>query len=104
METGVTINCNGWIKYWERKLNSLRITNDSLKLTTDQLKTIDEKMKNPELFTYSNKYVGNYTTYLTLFHNDKINTISYDAADVPLSMPSSIKRLLAEIIKIINKR
>lgn len=104
IETGMTINCDGWIRYWERKLNSLRITTDSLKLTTDQLRTLDEKMEDPELFTYSNTYVGNYTTYLTLFKDDKINNISFDASGMPLNIPSSIKNLITEINKIINKR
>ena len=102
-ENGITVYSNGVLKFWESKSNSIRIEKDSLQLSNVQIKILSDMIKNPELFSYSPKYSGNYTTYLVLMSGIQFNKISFNASDLPKDMPSSVKNIIAEIQKIYNK-
>ncbi len=102
VESGITISCEGWAKFWKRNLNSLRQTTDSVTISSDKLKKISELMKNPELFLYNNKFAGNYTTHLVLMKDIQFNQITFNESDLPANMPDVIKDLINEI-KGINK-
>jgi hypothetical protein len=102
MESGVTIFSDGNVKFWKKRLNSERQITDSLKLSEEQITKLNEISKNPELFTFSNKYTGNYTTYLLLTKGIQLNHISFNGAELPAEMPDCLKNLISEI-KIILK-
>ncbi len=97
VESGITISCEGWAKFWKRKPNSIRETTDSLSVSKDSMKKISELMTNPELFTYSNKYSGNYTTHLVVMKDIQINSISFNQSDTSANLPESVKNLISEI-------
>ncbi len=105
MESGITISCEGWAKFWKRKPNSIKETTDSVSVSNDSMKKISELMKNPELFTYNNKYTGNYTIHLVLMKDIQINSISFNQSEPPENFPESMKELISEIknIKSDNK-
>ncbi len=102
MESGVTISCEGWVKFWKQSLNSIRQTTDSVSLSSEQQKRFNQLMNNPELFSYQNKFAGNYTTYLVLMKDVQFNRMSFNEADPPENLPAAIKDLILEI-KNINK-
>ena len=97
IESGITIRCNRTVIYWERKLNSSPKITDSTKLTSAQGKTFNELMKSKELYSYKNDYRGNYTTRLTIVHNEASNTFSFNPSDLPKEMPAAIKNIITEI-------
>lgn len=102
-ETGITISSEGWAKYWKSNLNSLRQMTDSVAIPKANMEEIIRLMKKPEIFSYQNKFSGNYTTYLVLLHDIQVNQISYNGSDLPINMPKAIKDLIA-IINSINKQ
>lgn len=104
MEKGLTIECNGWLKNWERKLNPKKEILDSLILDSSTMQKIDKLMKDSEIFSYKMNNISNYTTTLILSNQEKKNIVSYNSSDVPIDLPKSIKAILSEIEKInINK-
>ena len=54
IESGVTINCNGEVRFWERKPNTNSTTIDSLRLNDKQIIEFNKMLENPELFVYKN--------------------------------------------------
>lgn len=102
LETGVTIKCDGSVVFWNKMPNSSRNVTDSLKLSDSQIRVFDTLMKNPEAFTYTNKYPENYTTNLILLKGDNFNKISFNGSDIPADLPDSIKDLIREV-QSINK-
>jgi hypothetical protein len=97
IESGITIDSNGSVRYWERKLNSSPIITDSTELTSVQLNTLNELMKSREIFTYKNDYKGNYTARLTFVNNESNNKFSFNPSEYPKDMPEVIKKIIAEI-------
>jgi len=102
MESGITIFSDGNVKFWKKKLNSERQITDSLKLSEEHVTKLNEISRNTELFTYNNKYTGNYTTYLVLTKGIQLNNISFNGSELPAEMPACLKDLISEI-KIILK-
>lgn len=102
IEKGIIIKCSGSAIKWIRKPGQVREYTDSLKLSGDQIKTFNKIIENPDLFNYENKYTGNYTTHLNILKNDKINKISFNAAEVPSGMPDAVRNLI-QVIKNIYK-
>ncbi len=100
VESGITISSQGWAKFWKKNLNSLRQTTDSVAIPSNMMKKITDLMKNPELFSYNNKFAGNYTTYLVLVQDIQFNQISFNDSEPPSNMPDVIKDLITEIKKI----
>lgn len=100
IESGVTINSDGIVKFWDRKPNSIPIIKDSLKLDDEQIKVFDQIMKNPKLFSYKNNYIGNYTTHLILTVKKNSNDVSFNPSDPPTNMPTIFSDLIAAIKKI----
>jgi hypothetical protein len=103
IESGLTILSSGTVKFWKRNPNSERRITDSLQLTEIQLKRLDDLIINPELFTYTYKFSGNYTTHLVLSKDIQSNQISFNSSDLPEEMPGSVKDLISEIKTIFNK-
>ena len=103
IESGLTIFSSGTVKFWKRNPNSERRITDSLKLSEIQLKEIDNLITNPELFTYTFKFSGHYTTHLVLSKDIQLNQISFNSSDLPEEMPVSVKNLISEIKTIFNK-
>ena len=97
VENGITISSEGWAKYWKSNLNSLRQMTDSISIPSGNMKEIIKLMKKPEIFSYQNRYSGNYTTYLVLLHDIQFNQISFNGSDLPSNMPNAIKDLIAKI-------
>ena len=97
VESGITISSQGWAKFWKKNLNSLRQTTDSVAIPSDQMARITNLMKNPKIFSYDNKYAGNYTTYLVLAQDIQFNQISFNDSEPPSNMPDVIKDLISEI-------
>ena len=100
MERGVTIDCNGWLKKWERKLNSTKTIVDSLKLSSSAMKNISKAMSDSSIYNYVMNKAANYTTSIVLTNQNKVHTISYNSSEVPADLPNSIKAILNEIKKI----
>ncbi|MDP1817543.1 MAG: hypothetical protein Q8K92_23995 [Leadbetterella sp.] len=100
MERGVTIDCNGWLKKWERKLNSSKTILDSLALSSSAMKNISNAMKDSNIYNYYFNKIANYTTSIVLTNQNKVHTISYSSSEVPADLPNSIKAILIEIEKI----
>ena len=103
IQQGVTVSCEGWAKFWKKMPSSERVITDSVALSSDQLKKLDSLMSSPDIFSYSNKVSGNYTTYLVLMKDIQFNNISFNNSDPPADMPPSIIELITEI-KNINKK
>lgn len=104
IESGITINSNRSVKYWQRKLNSSPVITDSTELTPDQLNTFNELMKNKEIFTYKNDYKGNYAARLIFVSSESNNTISFNPAELPKDMPVVLKNIIIEIKNINSKK
>ena len=100
MERGVTIDCNGWLKKWERKLNSPKTIVDSLELSSSAMKNITEAMNDTSIYIYVMNKAANYTTSIVLTNQNKVHTISYSSSEVPGDLPNSIKAIVKEIEKI----
>ncbi len=103
MQQGVTISCEGWAKYWEGMPASRRVATDSVKLSSDQLKKFERLIDNPAIFSYSNKYSGNYTTHLVIMKDIQTNNISFNESNPPSNFPQAVTDLITEI-KSINKK
>jgi hypothetical protein len=103
MESGITIFCDGTVKFWKRAPNSIRISEDSLKLSDEQIKKINDLLKDPVLFSYSSTFSGNYNTHLVITKDIQFNQITFNASDPPIEMPSSVLDLIA-VIKTIYKK
>ena len=99
-EKGMTIDCSGRVKLWEKKLNSPREITDSLLLKSSDRKKIDEIMNDTSLFEYSAKEVSNHTATLIISKREKTMTIAWRSSDAPPDLPASIRSLLTEINKI----
>jgi hypothetical protein len=99
-EKGMTIECSGWVKLWEKKLNSPREITDSLLLKSSDRKKFDEIMNDTALFEYSAKEVSNHTATLIISKREKTTTIAYRSSDAPPDLPAVIRDLLTEITKI----
>jgi hypothetical protein len=97
VENGITISSEGWAKYWKRSLNSLRQMTDSIAIPRSNMEEIIRLIKKPEIFSYQNKFTGNYTTYLVLLNDIQFNQISFNSSDLPSNMPIAIKDLIAKI-------
>ena len=100
VESGITISSQGWAKFWKKNLNSLRQTTDSVAIPINKMVKITNLMTNPKIFSYDNKYAGNYTTYLVLARDIQFNQISFNDSEPPSNMPDVIKDLITEIKKI----
>ncbi len=100
VESGITISSQGWAKFWKKNLNSLRQTTDSVAIPSDKMLRITNLMTNPKIFSYNNKYTGNYTTYLVLAQDIQFNKISFNDSELPSNMPDVIKDLITEIKEI----
>lgn len=100
MERGITIDCAGWLKKWERKLNSSKTILDSLELSSSAMKNIINAMNDSSIYNYYLNKTANYTTSIVLTNQNKIHTISYSTSEVPADLPKSIKAILIEIEKI----
>ena len=59
MERGVTIDCNGWLKKWERKLNSPKTLVDSVKISSSVMKNISNAMDDTSIFSYAMNQTAN---------------------------------------------
>lgn len=100
MERGVTIDCTGWLKKWERKLNSSKTILDSLELSSSAMKNINNAMNDSSIYNYFMIKTANYTTTIVLTKQNKAHTISYSSSEVPADLPKSIKEILIEFEKV----
>lgn len=100
MERGVTVDCYGWLKKWERKLNSSKTITDSVKLSSSAMENISKAMSDSSIFSYLMNKTANYTTSIILTNQNKVHTISYSSSEVPGDLPNSIKAIIKEIEKI----
>lgn len=100
MESGVTVDCNGWLKKWERKLNSPKTIVDSVKISSSAMTNFSNAMDDTSIFRYTMNQTANYTTSIILANQKKTHTISYSSSDTPADLPNSIKVILKEIEKI----
>ena len=103
MEKGVTIDCNGWVKWWERKLNSPKEVIDSLQADPSVMTKFDKIMMDENLFDFTMNLVGNHTATLVLSKQNGIHAISYNSSESTSRFPESIQGILSEIDKI-NKQ
>jgi hypothetical protein len=97
LEHGMTIECTGWVKFWEKRLNADRANTDSLILTSSTLRKLDAFMSDPAVFGYSMKEAGNVTTTLSVSKAGKLNVVSYGASRPPTDLPASMRGILTEI-------
>ncbi len=97
MQQGVTISCEGWAKFWKKMPTSDREITDSVSLSSDQMKGFVDMINNPELFSYSNKFTGNYTTHLVIMKDIQLNDISFNDSDPPKNFPQAVTNLISEI-------
>ncbi len=100
IESGVTINCNGEVRFWERKPNTNSTTIDSLRLNDKQIIEFNKMLENPELFVYKNIFRGNYTTHLILMSDEKSNNVSFNISDPTTNMPKAFSDLITAIKQI----
>lgn len=103
MEKGVTIDCNGWVKWWERKLNSPKEVIDSLQADPSVMIKFDKIMSDGKLFDFTMDHIGNHTATLVLSKQNRIHAISYNSSENTSHFPESIQTILSEIEKI-NKQ
>jgi hypothetical protein len=94
---GITVTCDGSVKFWSRYPTSDKRLIDSLHLSSSQLDKISMLMAQPELFSYRHKFVGNYTFHLDVRMDTRSNDISFDAGELPLDMPVPVKDLISEL-------
>lgn len=99
-ERGLTIQCTGKVKFWERKLDQKKNETDSLFLSSSQLGVLDAAIRDKNIFSYKMEKPGNYTALLKLIYEDKTNNIKFNPAEVPSDMPIKVKTILNEIEKI----
>ena len=97
MQQGVTVSCEGWAKFWKKMPASERVTTDSVELSSDQIKNFERLLGSPEIFSYSNKFTGNYTSHLVIMKDIQSNDISFNSSDPPSNMPEAVKNLISEI-------
>ncbi len=97
MQQGVTVSCEGWAKFWKKMPSSDRVTTDSVNLSSDQLKKFADLLSSPEIFSYGNKFTGNYTTHLVVMKDIQLNDISFSSSDLPENFPQAVKNLISEI-------
>lgn len=103
MQQGVTISCEGWAKFWKGMPNSARTTTDSVSLSSEQMSKFVSLMNNPEVFSFKNKFSGNYTTHLVVMKDIQTNSITFNEGDPPANLPQAVSDLISEI-KNINKK
>ena len=97
LQTGVSIKCDGTVLFWNKMPNSGRNVTDSLTLSDSQVGMFDTLMKNPELFSYTKSYTGNYTANLVLIKDDNFNKISFNSSEIPAEFPDAVKDLIREV-------
>ncbi len=98
--TGSTITCNGTVKHWTGNPTASHLYTDSLDLGSADLKAIRKLMQSDELYSYTKKEVGDYTTYIVLAGKGKANSISYIGNDLPADAPKSLTELVGVLKKI----
>ncbi len=100
IERGTSVDCSGWLKKWERKLNSSKVILDSIKIDNKSLASITKAMNDESTFNYSINKTSNYTTTIILNKKDIKHVISYNSSEIPTDLPESIKTIISEIEKI----
>jgi hypothetical protein len=104
IESGMTIRCDGSVKFLEQRLNSSRTITDSTMLNATQLKTFNKLMKSKGIFDYKNEYKGNYTAHMTFSQDTLTNHFSFNPSNIPKDMPVVINNFIAEIKNISNHK
>lgn len=97
IEKGIIVKCNGTALTFTRLPGQHREYKDTLNLSEDRIKAFNKLIADPELMSFNNEYKGNYTTHLNIIKNDKINKISFNAAEIPNTIPDAVRNLIEEI-------
>lgn len=100
MARGMTIECSGWVKLWDRKLNSPKEITDSLRVKSSTREKLAACMADAATYSYSRNDAGNYTATLTLTKQDQHTVITYPSQAPPADLPASVKIILSEISSI----
>ena len=89
VEKGLTIDCNGWVKWRERKLNSPKKVIDSLQADASVMIKFDKIMMDENLFDFTMNHDGNHTATLVLSKQNRIHAISYNSSENISRFPGS---------------
>lgn len=95
--TGVSIDSSGTANFWNQYLNTDRKISKTIKVDKNKLKEICKLLEIPEVLTYKNNFVGNYTTYLIIKLGDKENMISFNKSELPDNMPEPLRLLISKL-------
>lgn len=95
--SGVSIDSTGTANFWTKNLNGEKTITRTIKVKKEKLDKICSLLEKPDIFTYKNNFVGNYTTYLIIKLNGKENSISFNKSELPENMPEALKLLVSEL-------